>query len=33
MVEREFLSSAISNSPIVDDDTTDTFFAGLLYQF
>jgi outer membrane protein len=33
MVEREFLSSAISDSPIVDDDTTDTFFAGLLYQF
>ncbi len=33
MVEREFLSRAISNSPIVDDDTTDTFFAGLLYQF
>jgi outer membrane protein len=33
MVEREFLSSAISNSPIVDDDATDTFFAGLLYQF
>jgi outer membrane protein len=33
MLEREFLSSAISNSPIVDDDEVDTFFAGLLYQF
>jgi outer membrane protein len=33
MVEREFLSSAIRNSPIVDDDVVDTFFAGLLYQF
>ncbi len=33
MVEREFLSSAISNSPIVDQDSVDTFFAGLYYQF
>jgi outer membrane protein len=33
MVEREFLSSAIRQSPIVDDDAVDTFFAGLLYQF
>lgn len=33
MVEREFLSSAISNSPIVDARHVDTFFAGLFYQF
>jgi outer membrane protein len=33
MVEREFLSSAIRRSPIVDDNAVDTFFAGLLYQF
>lgn len=33
MVEREFLSSAISNSPIVADAAVDTFFAGLFYQF
>jgi MipA family protein len=33
MVEREFLSSAIRESPIVHDDAVDTFFAGLLYQF
>lgn len=33
MVEREFLSSAISNSPIVDKADVDTFFAGLYYQF
>lgn len=33
MIEREFLSSAISNSPIVDQDSVDTFFAGLYYQF
>lgn len=33
MVEREFLSSAISSSPIVDDEQVDTFFAGLFYQF
>jgi outer membrane protein len=33
MVEREFLSSAISNSPIVDATYVDTFFAGLFYQF
>lgn len=33
MVEREFLSKAISNSPIVDQDAVDTFFAGLYYQF
>lgn len=33
MVEREFLSSAIRNSPIVDSAAVDTFFAGLLYQF
>lgn len=33
MIEREFLSSAISNSPIVDQDAVDTFFAGLYYQF
>ena len=29
MIKREFLSSAISNSPIVDQDSVDTFFAGL----
>lgn len=33
MIEREYLSSAISNSPIVDDTQVDTFFAGLFYQF
>ncbi len=33
MVEREYLSSAIRNSPIVDDTKVDTFFAGLFYQF
>ena len=33
MVEREFLSNAISNSPIVDKADVDTFFAGLYYQF
>lgn len=33
MVEREYLSSAISNSPIVDATYVDTFFAGLFYQF
>lgn len=33
MVEREFLSSAISNSPIVDRREVDTFFTGLYYQF
>jgi outer membrane protein len=33
MVEREFLSSAISKSPVVDASQVDTFFAGLLYQF
>ncbi len=33
MVEREFLSSAISQSPIVDADRIDTFFTGLYYQF
>lgn len=33
VVEREFLSSAISASPIVDLDAVDTLFAGLYYQF
>jgi outer membrane protein len=33
MLEREFLSSAIRNSPIVDQDAVDTFFAGLYYRF
>jgi outer membrane protein len=33
MVEREFLSSAISNSPIVDETRVDTFFAGLYFTF
>jgi outer membrane protein len=33
MVEREFLSSAISNSPIVDEAQVDTFFAGLYFNF
>jgi MipA family protein len=33
MVEREFLSSAIQDSPIVDGADVDTFFAGLLYRF
>lgn len=33
MVEREFLSNAISDSPIVDRSDVDTFFAGLYYQF
>ncbi|MES2603688.1 MAG: MipA/OmpV family protein [Pseudomonadota bacterium] len=33
MVEREFLSSAISASPIVNADAVDTFFTGLFYQF
>ena len=33
MVEREFLSSAISNSPIVDETRVDTFFAGLYFNF
>ncbi len=33
VVEREYLSSAITNSPIVDDTEVDTFFAGLFYQF
>jgi outer membrane protein len=33
MIEREYLSSTISNSPIVDDRQVDTFFAGLFYQF
>ena len=33
MAEREFLSNAISQSPIVDTDRIDTFFTGLYYQF
>lgn len=33
MLEREFLSSAIRRSPVVDKDQVDTFFAGLLYRF
>lgn len=33
MVEREFLSSAISASPIVDEDAVDTFFTGIFYRF
>lgn len=33
MVEREFLSSAIAGSPIVDRDNVDTFFVGLFYNF
>jgi outer membrane protein len=33
MIEREFLSSAIYNSPIVNDHAVDTFFTGLFYQF
>jgi len=33
MVEREFLSSAIRKSPIVEHDSVDTFFTGLYYQF
>ncbi|HEY0962056.1 MAG TPA: MipA/OmpV family protein [Pseudomonadales bacterium] len=33
MIEREFLSSAISNSPIVDETRVDTFFAGLYFSF
>lgn len=33
MIEREFLSSAISNSPIVDETQVDTFFAGLYFNF
>jgi len=33
MVEREYLSSAIRLSPIVNADTVDTYFTGLYYQF
>lgn len=33
MLEREFLSNAISASPIVSEDTVDTFFLGLFYRF
>lgn len=33
MVEREFLSSAISASPIVNANEVDTFFTGLFYNF
>jgi outer membrane protein len=33
MVEREYLSKAISHSPIVDADMIDTYFAGLYYKF
>jgi outer membrane protein len=33
MVEREFLSSAISDSPIVNSHAVNTFFTGLFYQF
>jgi len=33
MVEREFLSSAIYESPIVSSHAVDTFFTGLFYQF
>jgi outer membrane protein len=33
MVEREYLSNAISHSPIVDADRVNTVFAGLYYKF
>ncbi|MES2624130.1 MAG: MipA/OmpV family protein [Pseudomonadota bacterium] len=33
MIEREFLSSAIYESPIVSSHEVDTFFTGLFYQF
>lgn len=33
MIEREFLSSAIRHSPIVDEARVDTFFAGLFYRY
>lgn len=33
VLEREFLSSAIQRSPIVDRDSIDTFYLGLLYEF
>jgi outer membrane protein len=33
MVEREFLSSAIYQSPIVNDRAVNTYFTGLFYQF
>jgi outer membrane protein len=33
VVEREFLSAAISNSPIVDSSHVDTWFMGLYYSF
>ena len=33
VLEREFLSSTIRRSPIIDRDTIDTFYLGLLYEF
>ena len=33
MMEREYLSNAISDSPIIDSDHVDTVFAGLYYRF
>jgi outer membrane protein len=33
MVEREFLSSAITQSPIVTDNAVTTFFSGFFYNF
>ena len=33
MVEREFLSDAITDSPVVVDDAVNTFFVGLFYRF
>lgn len=32
-LEREFLSSGIKASPVVDEDTIDTVFLGLFFQF
>lgn len=33
VLEREFLSGGIRRSPIIDRDSVDTFYLGLLYQF
>lgn len=33
VMEREFLSSSIRNSPVIERDTSDTFFLGLYYRF
>lgn len=33
MLEREYLSDAITDSPVVVDDSVNTFFVGLFYRF